>query len=205
MKQNKIKAVMQISAIFILPILLIFSGIIPVKYRFIVLLATTILVTTITISEKWSLQNLGIRFDNIKNCIFWYFLLTVSVTAAMIVLAKPLNQNTQSIFGNIHFQYGFIILSFLQEFLFRSFLIPKLKILTASPTIIIISNGLLFGFLHIIFPHSLLLFLLSSLLGVGFAVVYFYRPNLILATIAHSIINFVAVFYCFASFSMNCT
>ena len=204
---NKIqtKTATQLGTLFVLPVLLIVFGVIPVQYRFFGLLAVTILVTAVVAVEKWTLKDLGIRMDNIKKSASLYLMFTVFATVAIIVLARLLNHNTQNIFGNIHFQYGFIILSFLQEFLFRSFLIPKLKVLTASPTLVIIANGLLFGFIHIIFPNPLSLFFLSSLLGVGFAAVYFYRPNLILATVAHAIINFVAVFYCFASFGASCT
>ena len=204
---NKIqtKTATQLSTLFVLPVLLIIFGVIPVEFRFFVLLAIIVLATAVIVIEKWTLKDLGIRLDNIKKSASSYLLLTAFATVAIVVLARLLNHNTQNIFGNIHFQYGFIILSFLQEFLFRSFLIPKLKVLTASPTLIIIVNGLLFGFIHIIYPNPLSLFILSSLLGAGFAAVYFYRPNLILATVAHAIINFVAVFYCFASFGTNCT
>ncbi|OGC82999.1 MAG: hypothetical protein A2788_00510 [Candidatus Abawacabacteria bacterium RIFCSPHIGHO2_01_FULL_46_8] len=205
MNKIQIKTATQIGTLFVLPVLLILFGVIPVQYRFFVLLAITILVIAVIVIEKWSLKNLGIRLDNIKKSALWYLIFTVFATVAIIVLARLLNHNTQNIFGNIHFQYGFIILSFLQEFLFRSFLIPKLKVLTASPTLVIIISGVLFGLIHIIFANPLSLFVLSSLLGVGFAYVYYFRPNLILATVAHSIINFVAVFYCFASFGANCT
>ena len=204
MLDKKIKTATQIGTLFVLPILLIYFGVIPIQYRFFVLLAVTLIVIFIVVSEKWSLQELGIRLDNVKKSALSYIVLTVFAIVATIVLARLLGNNTQPITGNIHFQYGFIILSFLQEFLFRSFLIPKLKLLTASPTLVIISNAALFGILHLIFPNTLVIFLLTALLGVGFAYVYYYRPNLILATIAHSIINFVAVFYCFASFTGSC-
>ena len=205
MKQTQIKTATQIGALFVLPVLLIVFGVIPVQFRFFALLAITVLVIAVIINEKWKLKDLGVRLDNIKAGVAPYLLLTVVTIAAIIVLARQLGYTTQSIVGNIHFQYGFIVLSFFQEFLFRSFLIPKLKLLTASPVLVIISNGLLFGFIHIIFPNPLSLFVLSSLLGAGFAAVYFYRPNLMLATIAHAFINFVAVYYCFASFGRNCT
>ena len=205
MSKEQVKTATQIGILFVLPVLLIFFGAIPVQYRFFVLLAITILVIAVVVAEKWTLKDLGIRLDNIKKSASWYLIFTVFATVAIIVLARLFNHNTQNIIGSIHFQYGFIVLSLLQEFLFRSFLIPKLKALTSSPTLVIILNGLLFGFIHVIFPNPLSLFILSSLLGAGFAAVYFYRPNLILATVAHSIINFVAVFYCFASFGAGCT
>lgn len=200
----KTKTATQIGTLFVLPVILFYFSSIPIQYNLLVLLAVTLIVIGIIIAEKWSLKELGIRLDNIKKSASWYLLLVVFAIVAIVVLARLLNHSTQNIFANVHFQYIFVIISFLQEFLFRSFLIPKLKLLTASPTLVIVSSGVLFGLIHIIFANPLSLFALSSLLGVGFAYVYYFRPNLILATIAHSIINFVAVFYCFASFNTSC-
>ena len=200
----KTKTATQIGTLFVLPIIFFYFGNIPIQYNLYVLLAVTLIIVGIIVTEQWSLKDLGIRLDNIKKSASWYLLLVAFAIVTIVVLARLLNQNTQDIFSNVHFQYVFVIISFLQEFLFRSFLIPKLKLLTASPTLVIVSNGILFGLIHLIFANPLSLFVLSTLLGVGFAYVYYYRPNLILATIAHSIINFVAVFYCFASFNPSC-
>lgn len=204
MTKIQVQATIQIGVLFVAPILLLLAGIFPIQYRFYVLLSVTIFVVVVIIAEKRSLNYLGIRFDNVRQGVPQYIMFTVFVTVGIIVLAWLLKHNSQSIVGNVHFQYGFIILSFLQEFLFRSFLIPKLKAITASPVLIIAVNGLLFGFLHLIFPNPFSLFVFSSLLGFGFAAVYFFRPNLLLATVAHAVINFVAVFYCFASFAASC-
>ena len=204
MNTKTTKTATQISTLFVLPVILFYFSNIPIQYNLFVLLAVTLIVVGIIITEKWSLTDLGIRLDNIKKSASWYLILIAFTIVAIVVLARLLNQNTQNIFANVNFQYGFVIISFLQEFLFRSFLIPKLKLLTASPTLVIAINGVLFGFIHIIFANPLSLFVLSSLLGIGFAYVYYRHPNLILATIAHSIINFVAVFYCFASLNPSC-
>lgn len=204
MNKLKIKTATQIGTLFVLPVILFYFSNIPIQYNLFVLLAVTLIIIANIIVEKWSLKDLGIRLDNIKKSASWYLLLVVFAIMTIIALARLLNQNTQNIFANVHFQYGFVIISFLQEFLFRAFLIPKLKLLTTSSTLVILANGILFGFIHIIFANPLPLFVLSSLLGVGFAYVYYFHPNLILATVAHSIINFIAVFYCFASFNPNC-
>lgn len=201
---RKWPVLVQILSLFVLPILLILMGVIPLKYRFFVLLLIAILVLGIIFFEKWTLKDLGIRIDNLKKSLLPYFYLTIVAVFVTVLLAKWLKTGSQPIAGNIHFQFGFIILSFLQELLFRSFLIPKLKRLTSSSASVIISNAILFGFLHIIFPNPVTIFVISGLLGLGFAFVYYFRPNLILATISHSIINFVAVYYCFASLSVGC-
>jgi len=204
MNKVKTKTATQIGTLFILPVILFYFSNIQIQHNLFVLLAVTLTIVGIIVAEKWSLKDIGIRLDNIKKSASWYILLVAFAIVAIIVLAQLLDQSTQDIFSNVHFQYSFIIISFLQELLFRSFLVPKLKVLTASPTLVIAANGVLFGLIHIIFANPLSLFVLSSFLGAGFAYVYYYRPNLILATIAHSIINFVAVFYCFASFNPSC-
>jgi membrane protease YdiL (CAAX protease family) len=203
-KIEKIKIALQIFILFIFPILLFLFDVIPLFYIFEALLMVSVFAVCIIVLEGWSWRDLGIRIDNCANAFVPYLVLTILVVIGTLVLANALGQKTQIILGNPHFQYDFLLLSFLQEFLFRSFLILKLKSLFRSPFFVIIVNGLLFGFLHVIFPDAILLFFLTFFLGGMFSFVYFYRPNLILATVAHSVINFVAVFYCFASFSQSC-
>src|SRR3989338_3690561 len=103
MNKIQIKTATQIGTLFVLPVLFILLGVIPVQYRFFVLLAITILVTAVIMAEKWSLKDLGIRLDNIKKSAAWYLLLMAFATVAIIALARLLNHNTQNIFGNIHF------------------------------------------------------------------------------------------------------
>jgi membrane protease YdiL (CAAX protease family) len=204
MNKEQIKTVVQVGTLFVAPVALIYFNIIPVEYRFYVILSGMLLILAIIFLEKMSLKELGIRTDNIKKSALPYLALTVLAIVATLLLARLLGHKTAIISESNHFLYGFIVLSFFQEFLFRSFLMPKLKLIFSSPIIVISINALLFGYLHIIYPDTGLLFLLSTALGVGFATVYYYRPNLILATIAHSAINWIAVYYCFATLTGSC-
>lgn len=204
MVKKQLNAVVQIGVLFILPLIFFTFGSIPIEDNLFIILGVAVVAAIITLHEKQSLNALGIRFDNIKESIAWYLMLTILTVGIIPALAALLSMNTQNILANSHFIYGFVLISFLQEFLFRSFLIPKLKILLNSPVLVILINGLLFGSIHLFFSYPLLLFILSSVLGASFAFVYYYRPNLILATFSHSIINFVAVFYCFVSFNPTC-
>ena len=200
----QIKTIAQIVTLFIIPAILIYFQIIPIQYRFYVLSGVSLIILFIVKVERWTLKELGMRMDNFKSCILPYFILTILAVAVTFLLAQVLDKSSVNIFNSTHFQYGFILVSFIQEFVFRSFLMPKLKILFSLPITVVISNAFLFGLIHIIYPDSLIIFILSFLLGLGFATTYYFYPNLALATIAHSIINFVAVFYCFASFATNC-
>ena len=145
MNEERLKTAIQIGILFILPVILLITKIIALDYRPFILGGVAVAIMGILIFEKWSLKSLGLRLDNIRESLSYYSLLTVAAVITIILLAKVLNHPTQNIFSNPHFKYGFIIVSFLQEFLFR------------------------------------------------------------LATISHSLINFIAVFYCFASFGAGCT
>lgn len=202
---TKNKAIAQILALFIVPMIAFQVSSMPLQYNIYGLILVTLAVLVIVKLEKISAKELGIRTDKIKDSLLYYAILVLVTVPFIIFLAKLLGNNTQDIFQNPHFKYGFIVMSFFQEFLFRSFLIPKLQSLTKSLPLIVLGNGLIFGLAHLTFPNPIQIFVLSSILGMAFAYVYIRKPNLILATIAHSIINFVAVYYCFASINQICS
>lgn len=56
MNKEQGKTAVQIGILFILPVLLLYFGFIPLQYRSVVLLAVTLIIISIIIAEKWSLQ-----------------------------------------------------------------------------------------------------------------------------------------------------
>ena len=191
----------QVALIFILPVLLLYAGIIPVKYRLLVLVAVSLIILGITVKERWTLQGLGIRTDNLVQSIIPYVIFTLVGLIVIFLLAKFLGKNpVDEWWSQPHFLYLFIPISIFQEFAFRGFLMPKLESIFLSVAIVILVNSLLFAFLHIIYPNPLLFLPLGFLAGIGFAVMYYFYPNLILISISHSILNFFAVLYSFFSF-----
>ncbi len=191
---------LEIFIIFILPILLWYFGLVSIKYRFRVFVLMNIATVMIVWKEHWSLRQFGLRIDNFYASTVPYILFTIIGFLFLFFLAKLHKRDiVDERKTSNHFIYWFIILSFSQEFLYRAFLMPRLLGLF-SPVLAIIVNTFLFGILHIIYPELKKNLFIIVLAGFAFATVYYYYPNLILISISHSILNYVAVMYGYFSF-----
>lgn len=205
MSKVKIRIILEIIFLFILPVLLLYFQIIPLRLRFIVLTSIFLIVVLITILERWSLIELGLRIDNLDKALIPYITTTAIGLIGIISLATFLGRHPMDDWWTkAHFQYLFIPISFTQEFVFRGFLIPRLRLLSSYAPFIIIFNSLLYAFPHIIYPLPALSLGTTFIGGLGFATIYYFYPNLVLLFISHSILNFLAVLYCFVGFG-NCS
>ncbi len=192
--------VLEIIILFVLPVLLIFFKAIPFKYKVHILALICSIVSIIIVNEGWTMQKLGLRIDNLQISILPYMLFAIVAPIGLFVVARVLNKNkVLQWWKKTHFLFGFIYISFLQEFLFRGFLIPKLQTILSSYFLIILINSLLFAFIHIIYLNNYQSLLIIFIGGIGFATIYTYYPNLILITVLHSILNFVCVLFGFYS------
>lgn len=192
--------IIQIILLFILPIILIYFQIIPFKYRFHTLGIISLLATGIIILEKWTFSELGIYFNIFNQYLIPYGVFTfISLLLLLVSIHIFKLKHLKNFWNNPIFIFRAIVLSFLQEFLFRGFLIYKLSSLFNSSFVIILMNSLLFTILHFIYSNNLYTLLLIFLVGLGFAFMYFYFPNLILISISHSILNYIAVMFGFYS------
>ena len=122
------------------------------------LIGIVLIALIIISSDNWTLFDLGIRFDNFKIGLIPYSLFTLIGILALLLTSKILKlKPDKNFYKQKHFIFGFIILSILQEFLFRSFLIPKLSLLINIEILIILINAVLFTFMHIIYFNNVLL------------------------------------------------
>ena len=189
---------LQIILLFIVPVLLIYYKIIPFKQRKNTLIIVSLIVIAIIILEKTTLKQLGINLSNPTQYLLPYLLFTVIVLVSLVTLSKILKRKPQpNFFSQSHFIYGFIIVSALQELLFRGFLFPKLQTIFSGDYTIILVNAILFTLIHSIYSNDTISIVIIFIGGIGFAAIYWIYPNLILITISHAILNFVAVLYNF--------
>jgi membrane protease YdiL (CAAX protease family) len=197
--------ILEIIALFILPVLLVYFKIIPFRHRMQTLYIVTAIIIAIVLIERWPLEKLGIRFDNIISSTIPYAIFTILGILAILAVSRILKKKPQmQFFKKRHFIYGFLLVSIAQEFLFRGFLFPKLGeiIGTNSGTIqfdimLIITNAILFTLIHSIYSNDWTSLMMIFFGGICFASIYLVYPNLILITIAHAILNFLAVLYNF--------
>ncbi len=190
----------EIFYIFILPIALLYFGILGGEWRVTLLLIASLLIYGIIRHNNWSRSMVGIKHSSRKEVIA-YLLFTIAGVAVIYFAAQYLDYHPQSEWWrNSHFFFWFLPLSFYQEFVYRGFLMTLLRRAFTSPLIIIFVNALLFALLHVIYPFPSIMIPLSLIGGLGFAAIYYKYPNLLLVSIAHAVLNFVAVLYGFFSY-----
>ncbi|MFW6378932.1 MAG: CPBP family intramembrane glutamic endopeptidase [Nanoarchaeota archaeon] len=188
--------IMEIALLVILPVLLIYFGIIPYKNRYHTMMVVVAIILSIVVFEGWSFERVGIRLDNISTTVVPYLLVTLIGSVAILIFVSYKGLKPQKRWwADPHFQYFFLISSLLQEFVFRSFFIAELQDVLASGFVIIILNALIFTFIHIIYSVDISVLTGTFLTGSLLAWLYVAYPNLILITISHAILNFLIVLY----------
>lgn len=153
-----------------------------------------IILFSIILREKMSLQELGFSNKNFKKALVPYLLFTAVGVWGIKFFAKefdfvPLvNWQTNSLFLLL-----FIPISVFQEFAYRSFLIPSLKKVFKDATTVILVNAGIFAVLHVFYPDQALILPLVFAGGLGFATLYYIYPNFYLVSAAHIVLNFIAI------------
>lgn len=195
---SKRKLALQTAVLFLIPIILIQLYIIPLGVHTMFLIGIGILLTGVLIKEKWTFEMLGMTNSFKKHYILAYCIFTVVGVVVISQMGELSGRNGLSQWWQYrHFLYLFFVVSLFQELAYRSYLIPVLGKLTASPAVVIFSNAVFFTFLHIIYPNFLFNLPLAFVGGIGFAYMYIRFPSLPLIVISHAILNFVAVLYGF--------
>ncbi|MCC6520972.1 CPBP family intramembrane metalloprotease [Candidatus Nomurabacteria bacterium] len=183
--------------IFLLPVLLLYFGIIPIEFRFPLLGVLVCAIIVIVFREKWGLKDFGIQVPT-RRQIFLYIGATVlgffSLLYYAVLIGTPLNAQ---VLTSKWFLLTFFPVSALQEVAYRGFLMPMLKKVFTDRMTIILVNAALFTVLHIIFKDPVAILPLSFIAGLFFSVLYMRAPNLILISICHAILNFFAILFGF--------
>ena len=192
----------EIALIFVLPIILWASGIVPTKYKAWVLVALGLLVGFFVWVQDWSWVQLGVRLDNLSQSVIPFALLTVVSVLFLFAYGKLHRRRFIPAWVD-HQQVLFWVTlgSILQEIIYRGYLMPKLEQITSFVLLIITANTILFLLPHLIYPELKPNMLLIFISGIMFATIYYYYPNLILISAMHMILNFVATSFGFFTFN----
>lgn len=196
-------ATAQVVVFFVLPIVLLYFGIIPIEARVPALLLFCLLMLGVIRKEKWTAKDFGLSLKTIRPALPSYAIATGVALLAIVWFSKSLGMETApQWWTRPHFLFLFLLVSFFQEFAFRGFLLPVLSRIFPDTFTVVIVNALLFAGMHAIYPFPEVGLPFSFIGGLFFALLYTRYPNLILVSLSHAALNFFAVLYGFFTISL---
>ncbi len=197
-KTNRIEIVFQILTVFIVPVLLIQTKILPINSRITVLIVTVSLFVILLLKENWTIKMLNMDKKSFKKFLFPYFLFTLIGVIVITSLGEKMGrEEIAKWWTNSHFLYLFFVVSIFQEVAYRGYLVPALRKFIPKTALIIFINAILFSYMHSIFPNPEINLPLAFIGGLGFAAMYIEYPSLPLIIASHAVLNFTAVLYGF--------
>jgi uncharacterized protein len=184
---------LQILYLFIVPVLFLYFKILSGDFRFLMLLLISILLFGIIKHNHWTYKDIGIKRRFLKD-IIPYSLFTIGGVFFLVWQSKVVTHGSfLEWWENIKFLILFIPVSVLQEIVFRGILMNMLRRAFASPIFVIAINASVFAFMHVIYLNSTFVLPMTFIAGIGFAWMYYKYENLVLISISHTILNFVAM------------
>jgi membrane protease YdiL (CAAX protease family) len=177
----------EVIALAAYPVLIVLN-IIPFSLRFIAFGLVVFIVMIASIVLKMTTRELGLakpRKEDLKE----YFFLALLSIAVVVLLSKTLgpSQNTKSLWSLFLVA---LMISPPQEFVYRSYLMPRLAKIFKWKWLIIVIDALLFSLLHLPYGNSFVVLPITFLAGTMFAWVYMRKDNFYLVSILHIILNF---------------
>lgn len=154
-----------------------------------------------------TLKTCGIRTDNIHQSLLPYTFLFFFLGISMLLFLKT-GYYLPQLIRLYHTFYNPLLLviplSILQEIVFMGLIMPMLRKKFKSAFVVIGITVMLFTLAHLIFPYPEIILPGAFIAGLGFALTYYYYPNLILISIVHVLLNYLPVSFC-ALKLINCS
>jgi uncharacterized protein len=187
----------QILYLYLIPILLLYFKVVPADFRILVLVTITFIIYGIARFEKWNSADFGIQ-KNWKKY-FWPYAFFTILGVIILLAIKELEIGTPFInwWRNARFLLLFIPLSFIQELIFRGVLMNMLRRVFTNMWFIIVLNAAVFALMHIIYLKAYFTLPFTFIAGIGFAWMYYKYKNLLLISISHAVLNFIAMIFGF--------
>jgi uncharacterized protein len=175
--------------------LLLGGGIIPYAYRFHCLILLSFLMILYARYRKFTLKDLGFRYDTLQKSLFWNGVLSLFIVIVML-LAYHFNLIRTATIPDWSWFFVFYIFvsSPAQEFLYRSIVFAEIgtsPIRNTAATVLI--SALNFSFLHLLYHDALTLFV-TFLMGSIWGVIYVKYPNFWGVALSHAVVGAVSIF-----------
>lgn len=177
-----------------LPILLLWSGIIPFAYRFHVLLLVLVSLFAFSRWRGHSRRELGITLENGWPALRWNLVFSL-FGAAVLCLAwwADLFMQRGHGYSLSHYLFYIVFLGPVQEFIFRGVLFAEMRrCRSLDPLLMLLISTVSFGFLHVIY-HNPLLLLITLVSGLAWGISFLRWPTLVGVCLSHSLLGALAM------------
>lgn len=194
-QRNIQKAVGFFGIFYILPIALLYFGIIPFRATFAILTLTGIILIAYAVSKPISGRDLGFRKDNLKSALLWSGLINIIGLLAMAFLwGQGILRPSEYYHNNAWFYVYYVLLSApLQEFIFRSLALYELNsLLKNKDWLKVLISALVFSLAHAAY-HSWTVLAITFAIGILWGILYQKHPNFYAVALSHVILGFATV------------
>ena len=178
-----------------LPVLLLWSGLIPFAYRFYILPAVLAFYIACSFFRGYHLDELGFTTANLIHSLRWNLLLCLFGTFGLYLVYTLgfIRSNHTHYLPWIYAAYIFFLAP-VQELIFRGILFAEMKKnqITDKRLILLISTCS-FCFLHIIYRHPPML-VISAACGLLWGIIFLKWPNIWGVSLSHSLLGALAMF-----------
>ena len=183
-----------------LPLTLIVFQVIDAGYRHLILIGVTTFLFALAWRRHWFLQPFT-RID-FSTLIAWLGL-TAFCAAVGILYGSTFQYAFRGWSHSVWIFIYVIPISFVQEFIFRKYLHSLLESVNAKKIVIVVIVSLAFAGMHAIYANPVVAVSLSFVMSVLFSTLYLYHPSLLLASLAHAILNYIGVGYCLVALTQS--
>ncbi len=190
---RSIRIVLEVLFIYITPVLLLYVGAVPYKYRFLLLLASVLTILFIIKYERIDCRQLGLYRRGFGKSVVPHLIVMVIGVQIIFMYSHIIGDEiTLSWHDHKLLLLSFIPISFIQQFVYQGFLLPRLDDIIKHKAASVAIIATVFAFMHIIYG-DINFILLTWVGGVIFAVLYLKYKNIFLTTMTHSAWNLMAV------------
>ncbi len=181
-----------IGLLYILPVILIITGIVPFGFRFITLGIVGLLIILSSILKKAPLYEVGFNQNNLIPALKNIFPITVICTISSILYYHFYGARIDNSGIPVYFYVFYMLVSApLQEFLYRSYIFYILSEVNLSRYFLIIS-AVLYALAHVIY-NDIPTVVMSLIIGIYWAYHYTRFKNLYSIAFSHIVLGIVAI------------
>lgn len=171
---------------------LIVVDLVPFSWRFGVLIAVAAALAAFAASQRMSLHSLGFRKDNLRPALMLQLPLIIALVA-ILGLAPFLGLSGRKWVPDWPFYIFYIFVSSpSQEFIYRSYLFAACNKAEVRGWIRILVLVVPYALVHIIYMDVLTL-ILTTLIGIVWAVTYSRHPNIFAVSISHAVLGVATI------------